>query len=108
MCQSVNASSVAQRTREIGIRVALGAEARQISWLTLRRSLRYLAIGLPAEFLGALGTGQVLQAVLVVSPTDPLTLAGIVALFAVVSLLACLVPARRAARLDPMVGFRPE
>ena len=52
--------------------------------------------------------GQVLQAVLVVSPTDPLTLAGIVALFAVVSRLACLVPARRAARLDPMVAFRPE
>ena len=105
---SVTASSVAQRTREIGIRVALGAEAGQISWLTLRRSLRYLAIGLPAGFLGAVAVGQVLQAVLVFSPTDPLTLAGIVALFAVVSLVACLVPARRAARLDRMIALRPE
>lgn len=91
-----------------GSRVALGAEAGQISWLTFRRSLCYLAIGLPAGFLGALGVGQVLQAVLVISPTDPMTLAGIVALFAVVSLLACLIPAQRAARLDPMVALRPE
>ena len=105
---AVTASSVAQRTREIGIRVALGAEAGQISWLALRRSLRYLAIGLPAGLLGALGVGQVLAAILVVSPTDPLTIAGIVALFAVVGLVACVVPARRAAHLDPMVALRVE
>ena len=104
----VTASTVAQRTREIGIRVALGAEARQISWLTLRRSLRYLAIGFPAGLLGALGVGQILEAIIVISPTDPLTLGGIVALFTVVSLVACLVPAQRAARLDPMVALRVE
>ena len=105
---SVTASPVAQRTREIGLRVALGAEAGQKSWLALRRSLRYLAIGLPAGILGALGVDQVLQAVLMVSPTDPPTLAGIVALFAVASLAACLVAAQRAARLDPMIAIRPE
>ena len=74
---SVASLSVARRTREIGLRAALGAGQRQVSWLFLRRSLGYLAIGLPAGILGALGVGQLLRSVLVqVGPTDPLTLAG--------------------------------
>ncbi len=105
---TITAFSVDQRAREIGIRIALGAQPRQMSWLSLRRSLGYLAIGLPVEILGALGVGQLLRSILVISPTDPLTLADIVLLLAVVSLVVCLIPARRAARLDPMVALRVE
>ena len=80
-----------------------------MSWLSLRRSMGYLAIGLPAGILGALGVGRLLQSTLVqISPTDPLTLVGIVLLLAVVSLVACLIPAQRAAHLDPMVALRVE
>ena len=81
-----------------------------MSWLSLRRPLGYLAIGLPAGILGAsLGVGQLLQSILIqISPADPLTLAGIVLLLAVVSLVACLILAQRAARLDSMVALRIE
>lgn len=106
---SVATLSVARRTREIGVRAALGAGQRQVSWLFLRRSLGYLAIGLPAGIVGALGVGQLLRSVLVqVGPTDPLTLAGTVLLLATVCIVAGLVPARKAARLDPMVALRAE
>ena len=106
---SVAALSVARRTREIGLRAALGAEQRQVSWLFLRRSLGYLAIGLPAGILGALGVGQLLRSVLVqVGPTDPLTLAGTVLLLAAACIVAGFIPARKAARLDPMVALRAE
>ena len=106
---SVAALSVASRTREIGLRVALGAGQRQVSWLFLRRSLGYLAIGVPAGILGALGVGQLLRSVLVqVGPTDPLTLAGTVPLLTAVCIVACRIPARKAARLDPMVALRAE
>ena len=106
---SVAALSVAKRTREIGLRVALGAKQRQTSWLFLRRSLGYLAIGLPAGILGALGVGQMLRSLLVqVRPADPVTLAGTVLLLTVVCVAAGLIPAQRAARLDPMVALRAE
>ena len=106
---SVAALSVAKRTREIGLRVALGAGRKQTSWLFLRRSLGYLAIGLPAGILGALGVGQMLRSVLVqVRPADPVTLAGTVLLLTVVCVAAGLIPARRAARLHPMVALRAE
>ena len=106
---SVAALSVARRTREIGLRVALGAGRRQTSWLFLRRSLGYLAVGLPAGILGALGVGQLLRSVLVqVGPTDPATLAGTVLLLTAVCIVAGLIPARKAARLDPMVALRAE
>lgn len=106
---SVAALSVARRTREIGLRVALGADQRQMLWLFLRRSLGYLAIGVPAGVLGALGVGQLLRSVLVqVGPTDPPTLAGTVLLLTAVCIVAGLIPARKAARLDPMVALRAE
>ena len=106
---SVAALSVARRTREIGLRIALGAGRRQTSWLFLRRSLGYLALGLAAGILGALGVGQMLRSILVqVRPADPLTLAGTVLLLTVASVLAGLIPARRAARLDPMAALRAE
>ncbi len=106
---SVTAHSVTQRTQEIGIRVAHGARPRQVTWLVLRRALRQLAIGLPIGLAGAVGVGQLLQsAVVQTSAADPLTLGVIVGLLVVVALVACIIPAQRAARLDPMVAFRVE
>jgi putative ABC transport system permease protein len=106
---SVTAHSVTQRTQEIGIRIAHGARPRQITWLVLRRALRQLAIGLPIGLAGALGVGQLLQSLVVqTSAFDPLTLGVIVGLLVVVALAACIIPAQRAARLDPMVAFRVE
>ncbi|MCH8811244.1 MAG: ABC transporter permease [Gemmatimonadetes bacterium] len=106
---SVTAHSVTQRTQEIGIRVAHGAQPRQVTWLVLRRALIQLAIGLPIGLLGAVLVGWALQGLVVqTSPIDPLTLGTIVAVLAVVAVVACILPAQRAARLDPMVAFRVE
>ncbi|MQA89281.1 MAG: FtsX-like permease family protein [Gemmatimonas sp.] len=106
---SVTAYSVAQRTQEFGIRMSLGAKPRDISWLALRRGLIHLAIGLPIGLLGAFGVGQLLQGLLAqISPTDPITLISIVLLLGTIAVVACLRPAQRAARLDPMVAFRTE
>ncbi len=106
---SVTTHSVTQRTQEIGIRVAHGAHPRQVTWLVLRRALVQLAIGLPVGLLGAAAVGQLLQSVVVqTSATDPLLLGMIVLVLAVVAVVACVVPAQRAARLDPLVAFRVE
>ena len=106
---AVTAYSVTQRTQEIGLRVALGAQPGQVQWLILRRALGQLAIGLLLGVGGALGVGQILQNQLFqTSPTDPTTLVAIVGILMSVAVLACLVPARRAARLDPMVALRYE
>ena len=106
---SVTAHSVTQRTQEIGIRVAHGAQPRQVTWLVLRRALIQLGIGLPLGLAGAVAVGQLLQSLLVrTSPADPLILALIVAVLTVVAVVACVIPAQRAARLDPMVAFRVE
>jgi predicted permease len=106
---SITASSVAQRTREFGIRASLGAEPRAISWLALRRVLRYLLIALPVGGAGAYAVGRLLQSLLVqTTPGDPLTLGAVVLVMVAVAVLASLWPARRAARIDPMVALRIE
>jgi predicted permease len=106
---AVTAYSVTQRTAEIGVRMALGAQAKQVVWLILRRSLVQLAIALPIGLAGAFGVGRLLQSVIVKSNgRDSLTLAAITLLMIAVSLAACVWPARRAMRLDPVSALRYE
>jgi hypothetical protein len=106
---AVTAHSVLQRVREFGIRISLGAEPYQIRQLALRRVLIHLAIGLPFGVLGALGVGIILESLLVqTSPRDPVTLIGVVFVMGTVAILACIWPARRAARLDPVAALRVE
>jgi putative ABC transport system permease protein len=104
---AVMAYSVTQRTQEIGVRMALGAEGRQVRWLILRRGLIQLALGLALGLTGGWFAGAAIQPLLVqVAPNDPMTLAGIAALLSAVSIAACLIPARRATRLDPLTALR--
>jgi len=106
---AVTAYSVTQRTAEIGVRMALGAQARQVVWLILRRSLGQLAIALPIGVAGAVGVGRLLQSVIVKTEgRDLLTISAITLLMIAVSLAACLWPARRAMRLDPVSALRYE
>src|SRR5205823_2874975 len=106
---AVTAYSVTQRTPEIGVRMALGAQPQQIVWLILRRALVQLAIAVPIGLAGAFGVGRLLQSVLVqTSARDPITIGVIAALMIVVSIAACLWPARRATRLDPISALRYE
>jgi putative ABC transport system permease protein len=106
---AVTAYSVTQRTQEIGVRMALGAQPRQVSWLILRQGLVQLAIGLVIGTAGTLAAAPVLSALLVqIKPHDPATLIGIAVVFTAVTICACLIPARRATQLDPLSALRIE
>ena len=101
--------SVTQRTGEIGIRMALGAQRRDVLRLILRQGARMIGAGLLAGLIGALALSQLLAWMLFeVSPHDPLTLAIIVGLLATVAFAACWLPARRATQVDPLVALRCE
>jgi predicted permease len=105
----VMAYAVAQRTRELGIRVALGAQARDIYRVVLAQGMSLLTVGLAIGMGAALLLTRLARGLLVgVSPTDPLTLGGVAASLLVVGLLASYVPARRATRVDPLVALREE
>jgi putative ABC transport system permease protein len=106
---AVTAYSVSQRTAEIGVRMALGAQPPQVLWLVLRRALVQLAIAVPIGVAGAFGVGRLLQVLLVqTSSRDPVTIGAIAALMILVSVNACFWPARRATRLDPVRALRYE
>ncbi|HXK11792.1 MAG TPA: ABC transporter permease [Vicinamibacteria bacterium] len=105
----VMAYAVSQRTREIGIRMALGARPRQLLEAVGRHALVVVASGIVLGLLGALAVSTLIGDFLVdVTPTDPLTYAAAALLLAGVALLAALVPARRATRVDPTVALRCE
>ena len=101
--------SVSQRTGEIGVRMALGAERSDVLLLICKQGLRLAGVGLAAGLALALAATRLMSKVLFgVSPTDPLTFASIMTILAVVALLACYLPARRATKVDPMVALRYE
>ena len=100
---------VAQRTREIGIRVALGAQTGGILSLFLKQGMRLIGVGILLGLLGGAGMARLLSVALVnVSPFDPLSFAGVSLCLTLVALLATYLPARRATRVDPMVALRHE
>jgi putative ABC transport system permease protein len=106
---AVMAYAVTQRTHEIGVRMAIGAQKNQIAWLVLKRGLWQVAIGMTLGIAGALGLGFVMADLLVdIQPSDPVTLMGVTVLLVAVSVLACLIPSRRAAQVDPVVALRVE
>ena len=106
---SVVSYAAAQRTHEIGIRMALGANRREILAMILRQGLGVVGIGLAVGLLAAYaGTRAASQVFVGVAPTDPLTYIVVVAILAVVAVAACWVPARRATRVDPLVALRYE
>jgi putative ABC transport system permease protein len=101
--------SVTQRTQEIGIRMALGAQRGDVLRLILGQGMRLLGIGIICGFLGVLGLGHLLQSLLFgIGAHDLTTMVGVAVILSLVALLACWVPARRAARVDPVIALRSE
>jgi putative ABC transport system permease protein len=105
---AVIAYSVVQRTREIGVRMALGASRTGVCWMILRRAVAQLVVGLAFGVAGAFVLSEVLwgSGMVVVPASDPLTYLAIIVLLSTVALTASLVPARRATRIDPVVALR--
>jgi putative ABC transport system permease protein len=106
---AVMAYSVSQRTFEIGIRLALGAQAGDVIKLVVRQGVALMLIGIAIGLVGAFALTRVLRTLLFeVSATDPLTFVIIPLLLAIVALLACWIPARRATKVDPLIALRHE
>ena len=101
--------AVGQRTREVGIRRALGETDGGVTRLLLGEGMRPTMIGLGAGFIAALAVTQVMESLLFgLSPRDPVTLFAVSLLLAAVALLACWLPARRAIRVDPLLALRSD
>jgi putative ABC transport system permease protein len=101
--------AVAQRTHELGLRMALGAQTRDVFVLVVKQGLRLICLGLLLGLVGAFVVTRLLSQVLYgVTASDPLTYAMVAGLLLVTALVACLVPARRATRVDPMIALRHE
>src|SRR4029077_13575349 len=105
----IMAYSVAERTREIGIRMALGASYREVLKMVLRHALLLVGIGLAAGLAGSLALTRLIKSGLYgVTATDPATYAGVSLLLVAVAVIACLVPTLRAVRVDPTIALRYE
>jgi putative ABC transport system permease protein len=104
---AVTAFSVGQRTREIGIRMALGASKRDVLRLVVGQAMRPVFLGLGVGLVGAFVSTRVMAALLFsVAPTDPVTFVAVSATLVATAAIACLIPGRRAVRVDPMVALR--
>jgi len=100
---------VTQSTREIGVRIALGAQPRQVLCVVIRHGMLLAGLGAIVGVAGSLALTRLLGSQLYgVKPTDALTLAGVTTLLLLVALAACFIPAHRASRVDPMVALRYE
>lgn len=105
----VNAYAVSQRTHELGVRMALGADRRRVLRLILRQSLGICAIGIAVGLAGSLAVTRVLRTLLYqITPHDPLTLAVVTVVLLGVAAIACYLPAWRATRIDPVAALRAE
>lgn len=104
----VTAHGVSQRTQEIGVRIALGATFRRVLWLILRHSLQRIAAGIVVGLIGAAFLTDIIAFALLVPQTDPVTFVSVAVFLTAVSLLAALIPAWRAASLNPVVALRSE
>src|SRR5262249_58915717 len=105
----VTSYAVEQRTSEIGVRMALGADRGSVAAMVLRGSFWQIAIGLALGVPAAIGAGHLVESWLFdVKPTDPLLLSGAALLLALAALIAGLIPARRATKVDPIVALRHE
>ncbi len=105
----VTALLVSQRTREIGIRLALGAQRSEVLTMVVRQSMRVIFIGLGIGLVGALLTSRLLTSLLFKTPaTDPLTFVGVAVVLLTVALAASYLPARRVTRVNPMIALRSE
>ena len=101
--------TVSQRTQEMGIRIALGAQRGDVLWMVLRESLILVSIGFVVGLPAALAAGRLVSKMLFgLSPTDPFSISAAAILLLTFALLAGYLPARRAARVDPMVALRYE
>jgi predicted permease len=106
---SVLAYAVSQRTSEIGIRMALGAQSAQVIGLIMRSGLELVAIGLVLGLAAAAGAARIIQTLLFdVRPLEPIVYAGVAVTFAAVAALACLLPSLRASRIDPLIALRAD
>jgi ABC-type antimicrobial peptide transport system permease subunit len=100
---------VAQRTREVGLRIALGAPPAQLVRMVVRQGMRAAAVGIGLGLVGALGVGRLMTRLLYeVSPVDAATLVGATAVLGLATLLANYIPARRAAHVDPLASLRSD
>ena len=105
----VTALLVSQRTREIGIRLALGAQRGEVLAMVVKQSMRVIFIGLGVGMAGALLTSRLLSSLLFKTPaTDPLTFVGVALVLLTVALAASYLPARRVTRVNPMIALRSE
>ena len=106
---ALTAHGVAQRTQEIGVRMALGAASRTVVWMFVRRTIVHLAVGVVIGLVGAVAAGRMLAQFLVrTAPADPVALLAVTVVLIVVATLASVLPARRGARVDPVVALRCE